>query len=76
VAIARALANNPKFLLLDEPTGNVDSKTAKEVLTLIKRLNVEKNVSVIMVTHDQHLAREARRTVQMFDGEISMDVVN
>lgn len=76
VAIARALANNPKFLLLDEPTGNVDSKTAKEVLTLIKRLNVEQNVSVIMVTHDQHLAREARRTVQMFDGEISADVVN
>jgi putative ABC transport system ATP-binding protein len=76
VAIARALANNPKFLLLDEPTGNVDSKTAKEVLSLIKRLNVEQNVSVIMVTHDQHLAREGRRTVQMFDGEISLDVVN
>jgi len=76
VAIARALANNPKFLLLDEPTGNVDSKTAKEVISLIKRLNVEQNVSVIMVTHDQHLAREARRTVQMFDGEISADVVN
>jgi len=76
VAIARALANNPKFLLLDEPTGNVDSKTASEVLTLIKKLNTEHNVSIIMVTHDQHLAREARRTVQMFDGEISSDVVN
>jgi putative ABC transport system ATP-binding protein len=76
VAIARALANEPKFLLLDEPTGNVDSKTASEVLTLIKRLNVEEKVSIIMVTHDQHLAREARRTVQMFDGEISSDVVN
>src|SRR4030066_1181184 len=57
VAIARALANNPKFLLLDEPTGNVDSKTASEVLALIKKLNVENNVSIIMVTHDQHLAR-------------------
>ncbi len=76
VAIARALANNPKFLLLDEPTGNVDSKTAAEVLSLIKKLNTENNVSIIMVTHDQHLAREARRTVQMFDGEISSDVVN
>jgi len=76
VAIARALANNPKFLLLDEPTGNVDSKTASEVLTLIKKLNTEHNVSIIMVTHDQHLARVARRTVQMFDGEISSDVVN
>ena len=76
VAIARALANNPKFLLLDEPTGNVDSKTANEVLSLIKKLNVENNVSIIMVTHDQHLAREARRTVQMFDGEITTEVVN
>ncbi len=76
VAIARALANDPKFLLLDEPTGNVDSKTASEVLALIKRLNVEEHVSIIMVTHDQHLAREARRTVEMFDGEISSDVVN
>ncbi|MCW3995800.1 MAG: ABC transporter ATP-binding protein [Candidatus Bathyarchaeota archaeon] len=76
VAIARALANNPKFLLLDEPTGNVDSKTANEVISLIKKLNAEDNVSIIMVTHDQHLAREARRTVQMFDGEISQVVVN
>jgi putative ABC transport system ATP-binding protein len=76
VAIARALANNPKFLLLDEPTGNVDSKTASEVLILIKKLNVEKNVSIIMVTHDQHLAREASRTVQMFDGEITSEVVS
>ena len=76
VAIARALANNPKFLLLDEPTGNVDSRTASEVLTLIKKLNVENKVSIIMVTHDQHLAREATRTVQMFDGEITSEVVN
>lgn len=76
VAIARALANNPKFLLLDEPTGNVDSKTASEVVALIKKLNVEDNVSIIMVTHDQHLAREAKRTVQMFDGEITSEVVN
>ncbi|MCW3982877.1 MAG: ABC transporter ATP-binding protein [Candidatus Bathyarchaeota archaeon] len=76
VAIARALANKPRFLLLDEPTGNVDSKTAKEVISLIKKLNREDNVSIIMVTHDQNLAREARRTVQMFDGEICSDVVN
>jgi putative ABC transport system ATP-binding protein len=76
VAVARALANNPKFLLLDEPTGNIDSKTASEVISLIKKLNVEHNVSIIMVTHDQHLAREAKRTVQMFDGEIISDPVN
>jgi ABC-type lipoprotein export system ATPase subunit len=76
VAIARALANNPKFLLLDEPTGNVDSKTAAEVLALIKKLNTEDKVSIIMVTHDEKLARQAKRTVQMFDGEIIEDVVN
>ena len=76
VAVARALANNPKFLLLDEPTGNIDSKTASEVISLIKKLNVEHNVSIIMVTHDQHLAREARKTLQMFDGQIISEVVN
>jgi len=76
VAIARALANNPRFLLLDEPTGNIDSKTAREILRLVKRLNEEKGVTIIMVTHDQHLAREAKRTVQMFDGVITLNVVN
>ncbi len=76
VAIARALANNPKFLLLDEPTGNVDSKTAAEVLALINKLNTEDNVSIIMVTHDEKLAHMAKRTVQMFDGEIKEEVVN
>ncbi len=76
VAIARALANNPKFLLLDEPTGNVDSKTAKEVMALVHKLNRENEVSIIMVTHDQKLASEAKRTVQIVDGEIQSDVVN
>ena len=76
VAIARALANKPKFLLLDEPTGNVDSKTAAEIIALIHKLNKENGVSVIMVTHDQKLASEARRTVYMVDGEIESDVVN
>lgn len=75
VAIARALANNPRFLLMDEPTGNIDSKTAHEVLSLIRKLNAD-GVTIIMVTHDQHLAREAKRTVQVFDGDISADVVN
>jgi putative ABC transport system ATP-binding protein len=76
VAIARALANDPKFLLLDEPTGNIDSKTASEVISLIKKLNVENHVSIIMVTHDQHLAREANRTLQMFDGQFISEVIN
>jgi putative ABC transport system ATP-binding protein len=76
VAIARALANNPRFLLLDEPTGNIDSKTAREIMRLVKKLNTEKGVTIIMVTHDQQLAKEAKRTVHMFDGAITSDMVN
>jgi putative ABC transport system ATP-binding protein len=75
VAIARALANDPRFLLMDEPTGNIDSKTAEEVMSLVKRIN-EKGVTIIMVTHDQRLASEAKRTVQMIDGVITSDLVN
>ena len=76
VAIARALANNPKFLLMDEPTGNIDSKTANEIMVLIKRLNEEKGVTMIMVTHDQRLAGETKKTVQMSDGVITGEAVN
>jgi len=76
VAIARALANNPRFLLMDEPTGNIDSKNANEIMGLIKRLNEEKGVTIIMVTHDQHLAAQTKRTVQMFDGVITGEIVN
>jgi len=76
VAIARALANNPRFLLMDEPTGNIDSKTANEIIDLIKRLNEEKGVTIIMVTHDQRLAAQTKKTVQMFDGAITGEIVN
>jgi len=76
VAIARALANNPRFLLMDEPTGNIDSKTASEIISLVRRLNEEKGVTIIMVTHDQRLAMETKHTVQMFDGVIAQDLVN
>jgi putative ABC transport system ATP-binding protein len=75
VAIARALANSPRFMLMDEPTGNIDSKTAQEVIDLIRKLNAD-GVTIIMVTHDQHLAEEAKRTVQVFDGAILSDLVN
>jgi len=75
VAIARALANNPTFLLLDEPTGNIDSRTAHEVIEIIKGLN-KQGVTIIMVTHDQHLAREANRTLEMMDGMITSETVN
>jgi putative ABC transport system ATP-binding protein len=76
VAIARALANNPSFLLMDEPTGNIDSKAANDIIRLVKRLNEEKGVTIIMVTHDQRLASQTERTVQMFDGLIVNEKVN
>ncbi len=76
VAIARALANNPKFLLMDEPTGNIDSKTAEEILDLVKRLNEDKGVTIVVVTHDQRIASQARRAVQMLDGSIVREKVN
>ncbi|MDH5482084.1 MAG: ABC transporter ATP-binding protein [Candidatus Bathyarchaeota archaeon] len=76
VAIARALANNPGFLLMDEPTGNIDSKTASEIIQLVKRLNEEMGVTIIMVTHDRPLASEARRIVRMFDGMVTQERVN
>ncbi|MGC8832151.1 MAG: ABC transporter ATP-binding protein [Thermoproteota archaeon] len=76
VAIARALANNPRFLLMDEPTGNIDSKNAFEIMRLIKKLNEEKGVTIVMVTHDQRLASAARRTVYMLDGAIVRETVN
>jgi len=74
VAIARALANNPGFLLMDEPTGNIDSKTAKDIIELIKQLNEEKGVTIIMITHDQQLASQAKRIVKMLDGTIIKEI--
>jgi putative ABC transport system ATP-binding protein len=76
VAIARALVNNPRFLLMDEPTGNIDSKTANEIMGLIKVLNEEKHVTAIMVTHDQRLAAQSKKTVLMLDGLIAQETVN
>jgi len=74
VAIARALANNPGFLLMDEPTGNIDSKTAKEIIGLVKRLNEDEGVTIIMITHDQQLASQATRIVKMLDGSIIKEI--
>ena len=76
VAIARALANNPNFLLMDEPTGNIDSETSKEIMELVIRLNKEKGVTTIVITHDQSIASQAKRKVQMLDGSIIQEKVN
>ncbi len=69
VAIARALANDPPILLADEPTGNLDSKTAESVFRLFERL-VEEGKTIVMVTHDRDLAKRASRTIMLSDGEI------
>jgi putative ABC transport system ATP-binding protein len=68
VAIARALAQDPKFMLMDEPTGNIDTRTRDEILKLIKQLNEEHNVTVVIITHDAMVAKFTNRTVYSVDG--------
>jgi macrolide transport system ATP-binding/permease protein len=73
VAIARALINRPAILLADEPTGNLDSANSAEILEVIRRLNREQGITVILVTHDQDIANYADRTVTFRDGQIVSD---
>ena len=75
VAIARALVSNPKLILADEPTGNLDSKNGQEVMNLLQELNRE-GTTIIMVTHSQHDASYASRTICLFDGRIVTDVAS
>jgi len=70
VAIARALLNNPQLILADEPTGNLDSKTSFEIMSIFKKLNEEKKITMIMVTHEPDIAAWARRRVYLKDGLI------
>ncbi len=76
VAIARALVNQPSILMGDEPTGNLDSKTSREVIELFRELNELQDITVILVTHDQNVARNAKRTLVLRDGEIVEDTVD
>ncbi len=73
VAIARALINEPSILLADEPTGNLDSRTSREVIRLFRELNDQNEITLILVTHEQSVARNADRILVLRDGEIIED---
>jgi lipoprotein-releasing system ATP-binding protein len=68
VALARALINNPKFLFCDEPTGNLDSKTGEEIVALINKINLENNMTVVMVTHNEDIVKAADKVYYLKDG--------
>ncbi|MCC6508678.1 MAG: ABC transporter ATP-binding protein [Pirellulaceae bacterium] len=76
VAIARALASKPSILMGDEPTGNLDTRTSREIIELFRKLNEEHNLTVILVTHDLAVARTARRTLVLRDGAVVCDTTD
>ena len=76
VAIARALVNSPSLLLADEPTGNLDTKTGNDIMTVLKRLNKDSNITIVLVTHDPEVAEAAEKTIFLRDGEIERIEIN
>jgi putative ABC transport system ATP-binding protein len=70
VAIARALINGPELLLADEPTGNLDSKSGGEIVDLLKNLCAERQMTLIIATHDARVAAQAGRVIELIDGRI------
>ncbi|WP_220498118.1 ABC transporter ATP-binding protein [Rhodopirellula sp. JC639] len=76
VAIARALVNRPSILMGDEPTGNLDSRTSREVIALFRELNERQRITVILVTHDPGIARNAERTIVLRDGRVVEDTTD
>lgn len=70
VAIARALANNPEIILADEPTGNLDSKTGAEIIHMLKKLHKEEGKTIVVITHDRDIAKNADRIIFLKDGKI------
>ncbi|MHA1912637.1 MAG: ABC transporter ATP-binding protein [Candidatus Kariarchaeaceae archaeon] len=73
IAIARSLANDPIILLADEPTGDLDTNTSREIIEILQKLNLEKNVTIVLVTHDSKILNYATRSIIMQDGEIISD---
>jgi ABC-type lipoprotein export system ATPase subunit len=73
VAIARSMVNRPSLILLDEPTGAVDTETAQQLITLLKSLNEEDQVTIVVVTHDLDVAKEAKRQIRLKDGKVVAD---
>ncbi len=76
VAIARALAAAPSMLMGDEPTGNLDTRTSREIIDLFRRLNEERHLTVILVTHDLAVARNAHRNIVLRDGAVMIDTTD
>jgi putative ABC transport system ATP-binding protein len=76
VAIARAMVTEPAVLLADEPTGNLDTQRSREIMELLWRLNIDKGITVLMVTHESDMAAYARRIVRFVDGVVASDVRN
>ena len=75
VAIARALVNSPAIILADEPTGNLDTKSSNEIISIFQRLNIEKGITVIIVTHDSDIAAFTRRNIIFRDGRVAEDKI-
>ena len=76
VAVARALVNRPPLLLADEPTGNLDSGTSREIMDFLQSLNSERGLTLMLVTHERDIAAYASRVIHMQDGLVQQDVVN
>jgi len=74
VAIARSLINQPKIILADEPTGNLDSDTTEQIYDLLREINQKFKTTFIIITHDRHIAEKADRIIEIKDGRINLDI--